>query len=628
MSETDNLHEAEGLQENNQLTDNLITEESTTQDEALLEIENENAEDAEDHDNSKRHEVETKDYHAMSMDALVEEFSALVKNHPVQAISKQFNLLKEEFNNQYSELLETKKEEFLSEGGNIIDFRYTSNAKNHFNTVYGEYKTLRNAYYKNLEEGLKNNLTKRNEIIEEIKGLLNVEEDINNTYKHFKDLQEKWRTAGSIPRDRYNTVWNTYHHHVERFYDFLHLNRDLRDLDFKHNLEEKQKIVTRAEELAQHNDVMYAFRELQLLHKVWKEDIGPVGKENREEIWDKFSAATKIIHNKRQAYYAEADKIYETNLAVKNEIIQQIKNISQQKITNHKGWQESIKTVETLRESFFKAGKVPSKVTEKTWSEFKLAVRDFNKNKNTYYKSLKKEQLDNLNKKLALITLAKENNTSDDFAAVTPIMKKIQADWRTIGHVPRKDSDKIWKQFKEACNLYFDRLHAKRDEANAVEMEAYTAKEAYLATLTDLVLEGDHNDKINTIKAHIAHWKTLGHVPRNKKKINDTFNKIIDGLFGQLDMDKSEADLIKYTNKISAFEGDQRALENELLFVKRKADEIKSEINQLENNLGFFANAKSDNPMVKDVHKKIALQKKNLEAWKQKLQQVKALFAS
>ena len=268
MSETDNLQEAEGTQETTEATTNPTVETQPQQDEALQAIENENAEDAEDQDNSKRHEIESKDYHAMDMDTLVEEFDALVKNHPVQAISKQFNQLKEEFNAKYSELIDTKKEEFLAEGGNIIDFSYSSNTKNKFNKVYGEYKTLRNAYYNNLEQGFKDNLAKRNKIIEEIKGLLSVEEDINTTYKHFKELQQSWRNAGSIPRDKYNTVWNTYHHHVERFYDFLHLNRDLRDLDFKHNLEEKQKIAARAEELSQHNDVMHAFRELQILHKV------------------------------------------------------------------------------------------------------------------------------------------------------------------------------------------------------------------------------------------------------------------------------------------------------------------------------------------------------------------------
>ncbi|MGB0896703.1 MAG: DUF349 domain-containing protein [Flavobacteriaceae bacterium] len=623
MSEMDNLQEAEGLQ-NNMHSSTSETSENTPQDDVIIEIDNENAEDQEDQDNSKRHEVETKDYSTMDMDTLVEEFAALIKNHPVQAINKQVNLLKEEFNNQYAELIDTKKEEFLAEGGNIIDFRYTSNAKNHFNKTYGEYKALKNSYYKNLEESLQHNLTKRTQIIEDIKGLLNVEENINDTYKHFKDLQEKWRSAGAIPRDKYNTVWNTYHHHVERFYDFLHLNRDLRDLDFKHNLEEKQKIVARAQELSEHQDILFAFRELQMLHKVWKEDIGPVGKEHREDIWNQFSAATKTIHTKKQAYYAEIDKVYESNLLVKNDIIAKIKTIAEQKTSNHKGWQEKIKTIEALREQFFKAGKVPSKVTEKTWSEFKQAVRDFNKTKNAFYKSLKKEQLDNLHKKQALITLAKENNTSDDYSKVTPLMKKIQAEWKTIGHVPRKDSDRVWKEFKEACNFYFDRLHAKRNEANTKELEAYTAKQAYLETLKDVKLEGEHNDNIEAIKQHITHWKSLGHVPKNKKNINDSFNKIIDSLFNQLDMDKTEAELVKYKNKINVLEGDTSSLEHELLFVKRKVDEAKSEINQLENNLGFFANAKADNPLVKEVHKNIEQQKNNLSIWQQKLQLIKS----
>jgi hypothetical protein len=627
MSDTDNLQEAEGTEGITKETSNPKLENQIEQNDALQAIANENAEDAEDQENSKRHEIETKDYHSMDMDSLVEEFSSLVNNHPIQAISKQFNQLKDEFNAKFSELIDIKKEAFLAEGGNIIDFNYSSNAKNKFNQVYGEYKTKRNAYYNKLEQGLKENLSNRNEIIEKIKGLLNVEEDINTTYKYFKELQKSWSNAGSIPRDKYNTVWNTYHHHVERFYDFLHLNRDLRDLDFKHNLDKKQKIVAKAEELSAHNDVMHAFRELQILHKVWKEDIGPVGKEFREEIWNKFSEFTKIIHKKRQEYYANIDKIYEENLILKNEIIAKIIAVDISNTKNNKDWQDKIKEVEALRELFFKAGKVPTKVTEKTWSNFKQATRDFNKQKNSFYKNIKKEQQENLTRKLKLVSLAEENSKNDDFDSTTPLMKRIQADWRKIGHVPRKDSDKVWKKFKDACNHYFDRLHAKRDEANAIETEAYNAKEAYLNTITNLKLEGDQSEKLNTIKTHIAHWKSLGFVPRNKKKINDTFNKVIDSLFNQLDIDKHEADLIKYNNKISALEGDQRALENELLFVKRKVDEIKSEINQLENNLGFFANAKPDNPMVKDVHKNIDLQKKNMETWKQKLQKVKALFA-
>jgi hypothetical protein len=399
MSDTDNLQEAEGTEGITKETSNPKLENQIEQNDALQAIANENAEDAEDQENSKRHEIETKDYHSMDMDSLVEEFSSLVNNHPIQAISKQFNQLKDEFNAKFSELIDIKKEAFLAEGGNIIDFNYSSNAKNKFNQVYGEYKTKRNAYYNKLEQGLKENLSNRNEIIEKIKGLLNVEEDINTTYKYFKELQKSWSNAGSIPRDKYNTVWNTYHHHVERFYDFLHLNRDLRDLDFKHNLDKKQKIVAKAEELSAHNDVMHAFRELQILHKVWKEDIGPVGKEFREEIWNKFSEFTKIIHKKRQEYYANIDKIYEENLILKNEIIAKIIAVDISNTKNNKDWQDKIKEVEALRELFFKAGKVPTKVTEKTWSNFKQATRDFNKQKNSFYKNIKKEQQENLTKK-------------------------------------------------------------------------------------------------------------------------------------------------------------------------------------------------------------------------------------
>lgn len=625
MSETDNLQEADGLQEN---TPEVVQENESTQDDVVQEIENENAEDAEDHDNAKRHEIEAKDYHAMDMDTLVEEFSSLVTKHPVQAINKHVNQIKEEFNAKYSELIETKKEEFLAEGGNEIDFRYHSNAKTKFNNVYGDFRSKRNAYYKNLEENLKNNLTKRNTIIEEIKSLIGIDENINTTYKHFKELQESWRNAGPIPRDRYNTVWNTYHHHVERFYDFLHLNRDLRDLDFKHNLELKEKMVVRAEELSKEEDVMKAFRELQLLHKTWKEDVGPVGKEHREDVWTRFSNATKILHDRRQEYFNELDKRHEVNLVTKNEIINQIKVIAADTNSNHKAWQEKIKSIEALRTAFFNAGKVPIKVNEQTWANFKQAVRDFNKNKNAFYKNIKKDQLENLNKKLALIEIAEANKDSEDFKTTTQLMKKIQADWRKIGHVPKKDSDKIWKRFKGACNAYFDKLHAKRNEANEVELEALKAKEAYIETLKGITLEGEHQEKLDTIKGHIAHWKTLGKIPRNKLSINDTFNAAIDSLFNQLDIDKSEAEKIKYQNKLGSMEGDNRALENELLFVKRKIDEIKSEINQLENNLAFFSNASADNPMVKDVYKKIDQHKNNLNSWKQKIQQVKSMFAS
>src|SRR5690606_42074792 len=221
------------------------------------------------------HNLEDKDYHSMSMEQLADEFEGLLKNKNIQTIKSPVEEIRTEFNSKFSETLEQKKDDFLSEGGNEIDFFYSSPLKKRFNAINNDYRTKLNAYYKTLETNLKSNLEKRLRIIEDIKGLLNVEENINTTYKHFKDLQEEWRTAGPIPRDKYNNAWNTYHHHVEIFYDLLHLNRDLRDMDFKHNLDQKLKIIDRAEELAKDDNSNRAFRELQVLHKMWKEDLGP-----------------------------------------------------------------------------------------------------------------------------------------------------------------------------------------------------------------------------------------------------------------------------------------------------------------------------------------------------------------
>lgn len=585
------------------------------------------AEHSEDEGTQEKHDIEKKDYHAMSKEELISELRRLIKNEKIQAIKEHVEEIRSEFTEKFNEEVEEKKEEFLADGGDIIDFYYSTPIKKEFNSVYFDYKEKRNSYYQNLKRDLQENLKRRLELVEELKGLLNIDENINTTYNHFKSIQERWRTAGPIPRDKYNTVWNTYHHHTENFYDFLHLNREFRDLDFKHNLEQKLKILERATELAQETDVNRAFRELQLLHKMWKEDLGPVAKEYREAIWEKFSALTKQIHENRQQYFKEFEKILEKNLEEKKEIISQIIEVSSDQPKNHNGWQQKIKEIEALREQFFKAGKVPSSVNEQTWSEFKSAVRDFNRNKNAFYKSLKKDQFENLNKKMELIKIAEDNKDNDDFTTTTPLMKKIQSDWKKIGHVPRKDSDRIWKRFKDACNSYFDRIHAERNEANKEEEASFEKKQQHIEQLKKVQLSGDPQADLATIKQDIAIWKTLGRVPYKKKNIESEYNKILDELFHQLNLNRQETELIKYENKLDSLsnQSDDRALKNEQVFIRKKIEEVNGEIRQLENNLQFFKNAKDDNPMVVDVRNNIQKHKDNLEVWKAKLRKIKQL---
>lgn len=592
----------------------------------IEEIENSNAEDAEDTQSSKRHEIEVKDFHAMSLEQLIDELEHLVSNDNIQNVRDQVETIKSEFSTKFSAILEEAKSEFLEAGGNSIDFKFNFPLKTKFNSLYKTYRERKKAYFKNLEKNFKENLENRLEIIEEIKSLLNVEENINDTYKHFKALQERWKNSGPIPRDKYNNVWNNYHHHVENFYDFLHLNRDLRDLDFKHNLEQKQKIIERAEELAQDDNINRAFRELQVLHKIWKEELGPVPQEHRETIWDKFSAATKTIHQKRQEHYSKLDEVYEKNLINKNEIIAQISALAEDETNIHSAWQNKIKQIEDLRQQFFNAGKVPIRVNEATWARFKDAVRLFNRKKNAFYKNLKKEQYANLQKKLELIQIAEENKDNSDFEVTTLLMKKIQSDWKKIGHVPRKDSDKIWKQFKAACNFYFDKLHAEKNEENKDEVEALEKKTKLLEKVKQLQLKED-DVKLNLalIKEQTESWKAIGRVPYNSRFIDKKFNKIIDALYGKLNMNKADTELLKYENKLEAMTNtsDNRALNNEHNFIRKKISEIKSELNQLENNLLFFSNVDDNNPLVKDVYKNIDRHKNELSLWKSKLKKIK-----
>jgi hypothetical protein len=615
------------VSEDSQIEEKAVEGAAEKEEDVQEEIDESNAEDAEDSDNHQRHHIPMPDYHAMSMENLVGELQRLVRNEKVQAIKKHVDGIKYEFDQKFQEFIDEKKEDFVNSGGNEIDFRYNSVTKRQFNEVYSDYREKRNSYYKNLEQGLKSNLTQRLEIINELKALVNVEEDINTTYKNFKELQERWKNAGPIPRANYNDVWRTYHHHIEIFYDFLHLNRELRDLDFKHNYEEKLKIVVRAEELVQIEDLNKAFQELQTLHKIWKEDIGPVGKEHREEIWDRFSNATKLLHQRRQEYYKDLEKVYEQNLERKNAIIQSISAIATHIASSHKELQQQIREVEKLRDSFFKAGKVPQKVNEKTWASFKEAVREFNRNKNNYYKNLKKDQQLNLDKKRALLELAVSLKDSEEWDTTTQEMKRIQNEWKKIGHVPRKYSDKIWKEFKTACNHYFDRLHALKNEAHKEELENFDRKNACLENLKSFELSGDKNKDLTAIKAFISEWKEAGRVPFNKKSINAKFNKILDALFKKLNVNRQEAELLKYGNKIQQLANNDNdyAISNERTFIRRKIDESKSEIRQLENNLQFFSNASEDNPLVQEVVKNINNHKESLATWKAKLKKLNIL---
>lgn len=568
--------------------------------------------------------IPAKDFQSMDMEQLVAELNDLIKNQKVHLIKSNVDAIKKIFDSKFGALLAEKKAAFLAEGGESIDFHYASPVKVSFNQLISQYKSLRNKYYSDLENQLKYNLNKRIEVIDELKAIIE-KADSATMYKEFKAIQDRWKKIGAVPRTKYNTTWRNYHHHVERFYDLLHLNNDLRGLDFKHNLEEKLKIIEKVEALAKEEDIAKAFKELQELHKKWKEDIGPVSREHREDVWQKFSQATKVIHDRRDDYYQSQKSQFEDNMKLKLAVIQSLEAFDVAENKTHSDWQKSIKEFEAKREVFFTIGRVPRAKSQIIWEQLKAATKKFNQAKNTFYKSQNKTQQSNLEQKRALIAMADSLKDSDDFEETTQEMKRIQAEWKKIGYVPRKFSDQIWKQFKGACNHYFDRLHEIQDSGSLEQKEALATKKEFISQIQDVV--GNEEVKLEEVKAYIETWNKIGRVPRKEKEIEVRFHKLIEKLYKQLKIEGEALVLLNYKMEMEAHlsSGNTRKLDGEVVFLRKKIDEISKEIQQLGNNISFIANAGEENPLVQNVKKSIESQTKELALWKKKLSYIRSL---
>ena len=569
--------------------------------------------------------VEIEDYSKLSLTELNDSLKKLIEGDEIHNAKKQVEAIKNSFNIKFTEFITEKKEAFIKEGGNEIDFHYKSDEKYVFNGLLNSYKKKVRAYYKELENQRNDNLVKKTAIIEQIKALI-TNSETSTLYKEFKELRDQFFKIGPVPRENNENTWQTYRFYEQQVYDVLHLNSDFRNLDFKHNLEEKTKIVNRAEALAKEPDVNKSFKELQILHRLWKEEIGPVAREFREEIWERFKAATKEIHDKRQLILDELEAKWEANIPKKEEVIAKLQQLVSEDITSHNVWQNKIKEMQSLRDEFFNLGKVPKEKSEELWQQLREVTKTFNKKKNAFYKEVKNKHQENLDKKQALIDKANELKDSEDLETATDIFKKIQAEWKTIGHVPRKFSDKMWKEFRGACNHFFDRLHATQDEANKELVIVFEKKKEYLEKLKES-LSDETEVAINDVKKFIQEWKSFGSVPTNMRFIDSKFNKVIDKLFTKLDIDKRESAMMRFKNNMDNFveAKDTRKIENESYFIRKKIDEITKEVKLLENNLSFFSIASPDNPLVKNVYKSIEKHQEDLGLWKEKLDYIRTL---
>jgi len=583
-------------------------------------VTNEVAAESEDQKNSETPQEQTKDFSQLSFTELVEEFQKRIKAEQWFTDDKNIKEIIHTFETKFKSEIQEKKEDFIKEGGNEIDFYFKPQYKNAFDQNFREYKKNKRTYFQEREQAQKLNLDRKLEIIESLKELINIDENINTIYKKFKNLQDSWYKTGPVPRAQSNNVWQTYKHHTEIFYDFLHLNRELRDLDFKHNYEEKIKIIEQAESLSKIPDVLKASRDLNTLHRLWKNDLGPVAKEHREELWERFQAASQIIHARRQEFDKEYDNILEENLNKKNSILDRMEEIKNNPPQNHNEWRKTIDEFNKMRAEFQSIGQVTKKFSKTSWNRFREISREINREKNQFYKSQKAEQKKNIDLKKALITEVKEILENEDWRSYNNRMKNIQKDWRSVGFIPRKLSNTLWEEFRSQCNLYFERIKSGYQRINKNELEAYQNKETFIKSIAGIQMPPELEPFKEFFNYQWEEFSKLGQLSgnTNSKSIED-FNKAFIALIDKSDMEKSVKAEAKNHIHFSLIKDDENGLSHEIQNIKKIIEEFKSEARQLENNLEYFSNSSADNPLLIDVTSKLNRLKSEIEKHKEKL---------
>ena len=592
--EMDNLHSADGQ--------NLSPNTSTDSNIESYKV-------SENQDAKQDVVIEKKDYESFGFDVLIDEAKNLLNKYPVNQVRFHIEQIKDVFRQKLENDESEKKESFVAEGGDVLDFKYENQFKTKFNAVYNDYKNQLSIYHKENEKQEKSNLVERLAIIDELKALYTEQSESNTQmFKSFRDLKTRWHNAGRIPASNAENVFRNYFFHLDNFYKYLDMNKELQSLDYQHNLEVRYSIIKRAEELVEEDNVQKALNELQYLHRLWKEEAVHVMEEKREETWQQFKALTNKIHDRKSILNEKIKKEQVANYEKKLEVIEKIKSISSTiSKKSHGEWQKAIKDVNDLRDLFLSTGRVPKDKNSKTWDAFKEATREFNHIKNDFYKTLKNEQQDNLKKKLALLEIAREHQDSRDWNNSVKVIKKIQNDWKNIGHVPRKNSDKIWKEFKDTCNKFFDRYKNRNNEFNEELENNYILKTELLEEFKQVKLADNKDEALQFLTNFNSKWSEIGKVPTGKADINSEFSKLYNEKLKSLQLSQHEIQDFKlqaFIEQIIANK-DNRELDEEIRKTKKIIEDLEKEINQLDNNVHFFANADANNPLLKDVYRQI-----------------------
>lgn len=465
------------------------------------------------------------------------------------------------------------------------------------------------------------NLAKKQSIIDQINAITDDPDNINRQYSKVKQLQQEFKEVGAVPPTNETQIWKSFQQAIEKFYDLLKINKELRDYDFKKNLEIKQQLCSEAEALDENDDVVAAYKVLQELHNTWRE-TGPVAKEIREELWERFKNASSVIRKKHQAFFEERKTAEKENADAKTALCEKIEEIKTDGLKTYSAWDDATKQIIALQEEWKKLGFASAKVNKALFARFRKSCDEFFAQKAEFFKNMKDELANNLARKTELCEKAEALKDSTDWKATTDALVALQKEWKTIGPVVKKHSDAVWKRFIAACDEFFEAKKKLSNNVHAVEHENLKAKKEVIASLSEVIETGEGKEAVAKVKEFMAKWQEIGHVPfKEKDKIYAEYRAAVDKAYEKFDMKGSKANLANFETNLNQISGDKVYHERERLVrtYETKCNELKT----YQNNMGFLnATSKSGNSLVKELERKIDRIKEDIALLEQKIKMI------
>ncbi|MCX6244010.1 MAG: DUF349 domain-containing protein [Bacteroidetes bacterium] len=567
------------------------------------------------------------DFNSYSREQLIEQLEKAVNEPDLNSVKTRIALIKVAFLKKKKEENLKQFEQFAAEEGEkeVVPAKEDP-LETRFNEFFNIYKANKARYNEEQEKIKLENLKKKNLILDELRVLVGSEETLKKTYDEFKNLQDRWKEIGMVPRTEINNLWQNYHFLVEKFFDKVKLNKELKDLDLKKNLEAKMALCEKTEELLLETSVLKMFKKLQKYHEEWK-DLGPVPLDKKDEIWERFKNTTDKINERRREHYSRVEEEHKKNLDTKTALCEQAEEILTLRNESVKEWQTNTNKVNELLKIWKSIGPVPQKNNTEIWNSFKSSLDNFFANKKEFFDKLKDQQVHNYNLKLELCMQAESIKTSTDWKKTSNDLIRLQNEWKAIGPVPKKYSDKIWKRFRAACDEFFNAKSSYFSNLQSHESENLDKKNDLIKRLKEFHFGENKNENLNTLKNFQREWTEIGHIPiKDKDRLQNEFRGLINECLDKLKISEVEITAVTYQNHLESLKNDpqsKRLIGKEKEILSGKILKMKEDINLWENNIGFLANSKNAAILKEEFVKKIDKAKSEVKVMEAKLKMLR-----